>query len=318
MTRLSIIIVTWNGKEYVRECLDSLRSQLNDPETEVIVVDNASTDGAPELIEAIYPSVRLIRNASNLGFARANNVGIRNSSGEFLCLVNSDVRILDGCIEKLLARMADNPHVGMCGPKMLDANGCAQRSYMGAPSLWNHFCRCVALDVLFPHSRVFGGFLMPYFNRDRIADVDVLNGWFWMIRRSALDEVGLLDEEFFMYGEDIDWCKRFHNAEWRVVYCPDVESIHYGGASSAKAPVRFYIERQRANFQYWKKHHGRLSQLAYYAIECVDQAVRVMGYLPVLLAPNVNRAETSFKIRRSWFCMLWMLGIRGREGAKTQ
>ena len=184
MIQLSIIIVTWNAKKYVAECLDSLQAFSNNPNAEIIVVDNASTDGTPELVRDSYPGVTLIRNEGNLGFAKGNNVGIRRSTGEYVLLINSDVHVLDHCIEQIVEYMKQNPQVGLLGPKMLGADRKSYRSYMGAPTLWRAFCRALALDVVFPNSRIFGGFLMPYFKRDQVAEVDVLNGWFWAARRA--------------------------------------------------------------------------------------------------------------------------------------
>src|SRR5580700_3233473 len=135
MIRISIVIVTWNGKRYAAECLDSLQAYINDPSVEVIVVDNASTDGTPELVRDSYPGVILIRNEKNLGFAKGNNVGIQRSTGEHVCLINSDVRVHDGCIERLVDYMEQNPRIGLLGPKMMGADGKAYRSYMGAPTL---------------------------------------------------------------------------------------------------------------------------------------------------------------------------------------
>ena len=317
MITLSIVIVTWNAKRYVAECLDSLQSYIDDPSVEIFVVDNASTDGTPELVRDSYPGVTLIRNEENLGFAKANNIGIRRTTGEYVLLINSDVHVLDGCIEQLLEYMKQDPRVGLLGPKMLGADGNSYRSYMGAPTVWRFFCRALALDVLFPNSKVFGGFLMPYFKRDHIAEVDVLNGWFWATRREALNQVGLLDESFFMYGEDIDWCKRFREAGWKVIYFPKAESIHYGGASSSKAPIRFYIEMQKANYQYWKKHYGRASQIAYLLTTWIQQAVRLAGYAPLLFAGK-RRSEASFKARQSMACLCWIMGFRYRSGGDVR
>jgi GT2 family glycosyltransferase len=317
MIQTSIVIVTWNAKKYVAECLDSLQPCINDPEAEVIVVDNASTDGTPELVRDSYPGVTLIRNEENLGFAKANNIGIRISTGEYVCLINSDVHVLDGCVEKVVAYMKQEPRIGLLGPKMLGADRKANRSYMGAPTLWRCFCRALALDVLFPNSKLFGGFLMPYLKRDRIAEVDVLNGWFWVTRREALNQVGLLDEMFFMYGEDIDWCIRFRKAGWKVVYFPDAESIHYGGASSSKAPLRFYIEMQKANYQYWKKHYGRASQVTYLFLIWIEQAMRLAGHTLMRLVGKKN-PDASYKAQRSMACMCWIMGFRYRSGGDAR
>lgn len=318
MKALSIVIVTWNCKRFTEECLESLRAYRQDPQAEIIVVDNASWDGTPELVRDSYPEVILIHNEDNLGFAKANNIAIRKSSGKYVCLINPDVRVLDGCIEKMRAYMEANPRIGLLGPQMLGVDGKSYRSYMGAPTLWRIFCRALALDVLFPQSKLFGGFLMPYFRQNRIADVEVLNGWFLMTRREALNEVGLLDETLFMYGDDLDWSKRFRDAGWRVVYFPEAESLHYGGGATARALVRFSVEMQRANFQYWRKNYRRASQFVYLAIVWIHQAVRLVGYSLLFLATKSKRAEAAFKVKRSLACMRWVMGLGSRSGAEAQ
>jgi GT2 family glycosyltransferase len=316
MKQLSIVIVAWNCKEFLRECLDSLAAYRHDPETEIIIVDNASRDGTLELVCDCYPEASLIQSDENLGFPRGTNVGLRRSSGKYVCLVNPDVRVLDGCIQRMLDYMKENPRVGLLGPQMLCADGTAGRSYMGAPTLWNLFCRALALDTVFPNSKLFGGFLMLYLDRSRISEVDILNGWFWMTRREALDEVGFLDESLFMYADDLDWSKRFRAKGWRVVYFPEAESIHFGGGTTARAPVRFSVEMQRANFQYWKKNYGPVSQVAYLAIMSLHQIVRLVGYSALWLCPQANREEAGFKLKRSFACLQWVLGI-GRHGRVT-
>jgi GT2 family glycosyltransferase len=311
MKSVSIVIVTWNCKKYLKECLDSLAEQRREPQTEIIIVDNASTDGSPELVRDSYPEVTLIRSSENLGFTKGNNVGIRKCSGEYVLLINPDVNVLDGCIHKMLDYMEKNPRIGLLGPRMLGADGKSDRSYMGAPTLWNLFCRALALDALFPKSKLFGGFLMFYFDRSRIAEVDILNGWFWATRREALDEVGLLDENLFMYGDDLDWSKRFRDAGWKVVYFPEAEAIHYGGGTTARAPLRFAVEMQKANFQYWQKNYGKVSQFAYRSIIALHQLIRMIAYSLLFLNPMTNREDAGAKLRRSRACFQWAIGYRG-------
>ena len=309
MKSLSIVIVTWNCKKFTEECLESLRTYRQDPQAEIIVVDNASWDGTPELVRDAYPEVMLIRNDHNLGFAKGNNVGIRKSNGKYVFLINPDVQVLDGCIEKMLAYMAENPRIGLLGPRMLGVDGKACRSYMGTPTLWRLFCRALALDVLFPKSKLLGGFLMPYFDGDRIAEVDILNGWFWVTRREALNEVGVLDESLFMYGDDLDWCKRYREAGWKIVFFPEAESIHYGGGSSSKAPVWFSVEMQRANLQYWQKNFGRASQVMFLGIVWIHQAIRLTGNLLLFVGSRAKRPEAAGKIKKSLACLRWAMGF---------
>jgi hypothetical protein len=222
-------------------------------------------------------------------------------------------------MEKMHAYMEKNPGIGLLGPKMLDADGNPARSYMGAPTLWRLFCRALALDVVFPN-KAFSSYLMPYFDHNRNTEVDILNGWFWMTRRNALKTVGLLDETFFMYAEDLDWSKRFRDSGWKVVYFSEAESIHYGGGASSNAPVRFSVEMQKANFQYWQKNYGPVSQMAYLAIVALHQIVRFSGLSLVLFIQRAHRKDNWLKIKRSLACLRWALGstkVRAQRLAST-
>lgn len=305
---LSVVIVSWNAKEFVNECLKSLIGQYSYGSVEVIVVDNASSDGTPELVREQFPEVKLLRNPQNLGFAKANNMGVSVSRGKYICLVNSDVTMRDGCLRKMFQYMEQNPSIGMLGPAMLGADGRVRRSCMRIPTLWNSLCYALGLDLVLKGFQTFSGFLMRDFQHDEIRDVEVLNGWFWMVRRQALAEVGGLDERFFMYSEDIDWCKRFHSAGWRVVFYPDAQAVHYGGASSASLPLHFHLELQHARLQYWEKHHGRTSRRLYVFILLLEQLVRLVGHASQFVRKSA-RPQSAFKLERSIASLRWLLGM---------
>jgi len=303
---VSVVIVVWNAKKYVIECLDSLREHCGSICDEVIVVDNASADGTPDLVAEMFPEFRLIRNSENLGFARANNIGIAQTSGEYVCLVNSDVKFTDDCLSPMLRFLTENPKVGMLGPKMLATDGEVRRSTMRFPTVWNQFCRALGLDIVFKKSRLFGGLLMSDFDHKTTTAVEVLNGWFVVVRRSALDRVGLLDPQFFMYAEDLDWCYRFHQAGEKVVFFADSGAIHYGGASSSSAPLRFYLEMSRANWQYWQKHRGLLAQMAFLASSGTYHLVRLLGSAGIYFLSPSRRNENRARLRRSIVCLQWV------------
>ena len=306
---VSIIIVSWNAQKYLMQCLASLFSERCDYPLEVIVVDTASSDGSPELVAKDYPQVQLIRNKENLGFAKANNIGIAASTGKYLCLVNSDVKVLPHCLNRLVDYAETHPDVGMVGPRIIGGDGKLQRSCRGFPTLWNMFCRALALDSLFPGAKVFTGYSLFHWPQDTSRDVDVLSGCFWLTRRTALDGVGLLDEAFFMYGEDVDWCKRFWKHGWKLAFVCSAEAIHYGGASSANAPVRFFIERHRADLQYWQKHHSRPAVACYFALTCLHLLLRLAGYLVALLFRRSSREKYRYKVNRSLAALKWMLSV---------
>jgi GT2 family glycosyltransferase len=272
---ISVVILSWNDKRYLEECLASLSQAPTSRSTEIIVVDNASTDGSPELVKAAFPAVKLIKNPENLGFSNGNNVGIRASAGKYICLLNSDIKVLGGCLDTLADYMDHHPDIGMIGPKILNSDMTHQSSCRRFPTLWNNWCEVSALARAFPASRLFSGEHMFYFKGDRRAEVDVLVGCFWMVRRAAVDEFGLLDDGFFMFAEDLDWCKRCWRAGWRVVFLPAAQAIHYrGGSSTKKDAVWLAVTQQRSVLRYWKKHHGVLGWLAMSCLVLVHRSLR--------------------------------------------
>jgi GT2 family glycosyltransferase len=313
---LSIVIVTWNNAGIISDCLRSLKSFDADPEVEIIVVDNASGDGTPDLIEHEFSYVRLVRQDRNCGFAGGNNTGIRLSRGRYLCLVNSDVVIPTGCVEKLLRYIQDQPDIGMLGPKMILSNGSVGRSCLQFPTVVGWLWRALALDDMFKHSQRFGAYLMTYFQYDRTIDVDILTGWFWILRRQAIDEVGLLDEGFFMYGEDMDWCKRFKNAGWRTVFYSDAAAFHHCGASSSKAPSRLYVEKTRAGLKYCRRHHSRFALIGFWFVASLHELVRIAGY-SVVLVFSPARSDSTLKIQRSVACLRWLLWHRAMPASES-
>lgn len=305
---VSAIVVTWNAKRYALECLASLHQNTGALAVEVIVVDNNSTDGTPDEIQRQFPGVTLINNNANLGFAKANNIGLAAARGRYLSLVNSDVVVPPGCLENMVSFMDHNAGIGMLGPKMLAPNGKVGQSVMRLPTVWNTLCCSLGLHLLFPNSKLFGSFLMSSYPYDSVDDVEVLTGWFWLVRRKAVEEVGGLDERFFMYGEDIDWSYRFRKANWRVVFYPASEALHYGAVSSAQAPTRFYVEMRRANLQYFAKHHGYLGALGYKTAVLVHELVRIAGHGLLYCCRASRRPLASFAIDRSISSLRWLAG----------
>jgi GT2 family glycosyltransferase len=303
---ISIVIVTWNGKHFAQECLASLRGLRTPLTLETIVVDNASTDGTPEAIRKEFPEVRLLCNSENLGFAKANNIGIKACFGRYIALINSDVVVPQGCLERMVTFLDQNPGIGLLGPKMITPTGGIGQSVNRLPTLWNYFCCAAGLHRIAPESKWLGGFEMPSYPHDKTEDVEVLTGWFWMSPRRAVEEVGGLDERFFMYGEDIDWSYRFRKAGWRVVFYADAEALHYGGASSGRAPIRFYIEMVRANLQYFDKHHGRIGHYGFLMATAIRDTLRICANCILYCIRPGKRDDYAFKMKRSLACLRWV------------
>jgi GT2 family glycosyltransferase len=167
-------------------------------------------------------------------------------------------------------------------------------------------CRALALDTIFHRSKLFTGYSLSYWPQDSTRPVDILSGCFWLIRRETLSRVGLLDEAFFMYGEDMDWSKRFWLGGSSLVFVSQAEAIHFGGASSSNSPVRFYIEMQRADLQYWKKHHSRAATAGYFLVSCLHLLLRMMGYSLAFLFRKGARQNYRYKVKRSFACLKWL------------
>jgi len=307
MITLSNIIVSWNAKEYLDECLQSIDENAPHFKYETIVVDNASTDGAPDLVAEKYPHVHLIRNTENLGFAKANNIGIEKSEAKYVCLINSDAVVLKDCLDLMCRYMDEHPEIGVLGPKVLNRDGSLQPTCREFPTFWKNICHAMALNKLFPKSSLFGGYTMMDWSHDTVREVDFLSGCFMMVRRSAIEQVGMLDDNFFFYAEDKDWCKRFWKAGWKVVYFPQAKAIHYLYGSSDKDPVKLYIQQTKANLQYYSKHHNFISKMGFIVSNILHQIIRVFGYSVLYLIKSGGREIVFLKIKRSCSCLIWLL-----------
>lgn len=309
MYDISIVIVSWNARQHLLNCLKSIRDTAENLSIEIIVVDNASADGSPETVVRQFPNVHLIRNDDNLGFAKGNNIGIRRSKGRYMCLINSDVIVQANCLEEMLSFMDDHPRIGMMGPRLSFPDGRFQASCRRLPTLWASFIQAFGLHMLFPRSGWFPEAFMTRNEHTRVRDVEVLSGAFWMVRREALDQVGGLDERFFLYGEDKDWCKRFADADWRIVYYPRVAAVHVGAGSSTSDPTRFSLEQHKAQFIYWRKHKGRFGQASYTVVALLHNTLRLLSWGVLYVGRASDRDNVALKIRRSVVCLRWLLHI---------
>ena len=311
MKTITVIIVNWNTKNYLRNCLNSIYKTEIARIRETIVVDNASKDGSVEMVMKDFPKVSLIRSKQNLGFARANNLAMQRASGDIFALINSDVIVHPGCIEKLSLFFDQNENVGMVGPKVFGGDGQLQLTCRRLPHVWNTLCRTLALDRIFPFWSLFSGYEVPREKHDRFLEVEVLSGCFCAVRKKAVDQVGGLDAQFFFYGEDIDWCKRFREAGWKLKYVPEATSTHFGGVSTAKAPLKFSIEILRATLKYWKKHHGLIGLIACYILIVAHHGLRLMIRCVKTIVDYKNTVDNRRKIKEDFVCLRWLL--RGKE-----
>lgn len=262
--KISIVIVNYKVKYFLEQCLLSVRKATLNIESEVFVVDNDSQDDSLEYLKPLFPEVHFIANSENVGFARANNQAIRFSKGEYILLLNPDTLLGEGVLERVLDFMVTHPDAGGAGVKMIDAKGrFLPESKRSMPTPWVSFCKIFGLSALFPTSRIFGKYSLGYLDENQVHLIDVMAGAFMMLRREALNKAGLLDEDFFMYGEDIDLSYRITRAGYHNYYLPE-KILHYKGESTPKHTIRYVKIFYEAMDIFFKKHNPHTSFL--YAI----------------------------------------------------
>lgn len=259
MFDLSIIIVNWNTRDLLRQCLGSVYNTIPGLAFEVWVVDNASTDGSAGMVREAFAGVRLIENNENLGFARANNQALAACTGRYALLLNSDAFLGAGAAEALVQALEADPRGGIAGARLVCPDGRAQRSYGRLPSLIGEVGSLLGLDK-WKQGRGGKG------EGRRVKEVGMVNGACILVRRAMLDEIGLLDERFFMFSEEVDLCKRASIAGWKVVHVAGAKVVHVGGGSSGLTSRRV-LQLYRSKLQYFHKHHGdRLSRTLFIAM----------------------------------------------------
>lgn len=256
--KLSVIIVNYNVEHFLEQCLLSLRKATRSLECEIIVVDNNSVDGSLLMLRERFPEVKLIANTENTGFSKANNQGILASKGEYVLLLNPDTVVEESTLEKCVAFMENTPDSGGLGVKMLDGKGnFLPESKRGLPTPAVAFYKIFGLSRIFPRSKTFGRYHLGFLDADKTHEVEVLSGAFMMLRRKALDKVGLLDEDFFMYGEDIDLSYRLIKGGYKNYYFPETRIIHYKGESTKKGTVNYVFVFYNAMIIFARKHFSQ-------------------------------------------------------------
>ena len=253
---LSVIVVNFHTKDKLRGCLRSVFASKTNFSYEIRVVDNASSDGSGEMVKAEFPRVNLIENKENVGFAKANNQALRQAQGRYFLLLNSDVEVSGDSFDKMLSYMDNNSMVGASGCRVLKADGTLDKACRRSfPHPVNSFFRLTGLSFLFPRSRTVSSYNLTYLPEDQVAEVDSVMGAFLLIRSDVVDRIGLLDEQFFMYGEDLDWCFRVKAAGYKVMYVPVTNVVHHKGSSSRKLPQKALYEFHRAMQIFYDKHY---------------------------------------------------------------
>ena len=297
MLDVSIIIVNWNTRDILRDCLNSIAAQAGAVSSETIVVDNASSDGSVEMIKADFPWVHLIANQENRGFAAANNQALDLAQGRYLLLLNSDTVVLDRAIEKTVTFADSRPSAAVVGCLVLNADRTVQNTCFMFHSILNDLLEALFLNQLFPRSRFFGRAEMTWWSRDDVRQVDVVSGCFMLVRRAAYEQVGPMDEGFFMYAEEADWCYRFHRAGWQNIFTPHAEIIHLHGASSAQRRPEMTLQLRGSCLRYYRKHHGPLI----YGLGCIMVALFFALRIPIWLFKSLlSSGQRRYCLQRAW------------------
>jgi GT2 family glycosyltransferase len=253
-SELSIIIVSWNVRDLLRRCLMSLVNT----NAEIIVVDSASVDGSADMVRAEFPHVQLIASTENLGYSKGNNVGLKAAQGRYLFVLNPDTEVATDAVPQMVTYMDAHPDVGVLGPQLRLADGSIQSSRRRFPTLATGFFESTWFQSLAPRS-VLARYYVQEIPDTQIAEVDWLVGAALLVRREAYARVGGFDENFFMYSEELDWCRRIKAAGWRVVYWPQAVVTHYEGRSSEQVPAATHIRFNTSKIRYFRKYHGNFT-----------------------------------------------------------
>jgi len=279
---LAVSIVSYRTPDLLWRCLSELEGQRQELELQVIVVDNASDDGSVELVEHEFPRVRVLRNRTNVGFGAAHNQALRQADARYFLVLNSDAAPGRGALPTLVAYLDANPGVAVVGPKLRYPDGTVQPSRRRFPTVPTFFFESTQLQRVWPDNAILRRYYVADRDDDTEQDVDWLVGACLCVRARAAAEVGLFDERFFMYSEEIDWCRRFRQAGWRVVYLPFAEVMHQEGASSGLDLAHRDRQFQKSKLQYAAKWHGvrvaralRSYLVLEYAMRGVEEAVKL-------------------------------------------
>jgi GT2 family glycosyltransferase len=271
MKKLSIVIVNWNTREYLRKCLESVFRYAGNLDYQLIVIDNHSQDSSQELLSSLRllnDKIEVVLNKKNLGFAKAVNSGLRRAKGEYILLLNPDTQIKETTLEKSIKFMDDHSHCGVMGGKILNPDGSIQPSIRKFPTFLSQLFILLKLHH-FTKNQSLKEYFSYNFDYSRTQEVDQVMGAFFLIRKSILEIIGYFDERFYLWFEEVDFCRRAKNANWRIFYYPEAEIVHTGGASfSQKISIRNQWQFNKSLLYYFKKHSGHLKHflLAVFAL----------------------------------------------------
>jgi hypothetical protein len=306
MVTLSIIIINWNTKDLLKNCLESISEYTSNLDYEILVVDNASSDDSVEMIEKEFPQVRLIKNEEDFGFARANNQAIKESKGRYILLLNPDTQILNnGALEKMIGFMENNKKVGILGPKTVAKDGSLQISCYRFDSL----STLLSTNVFF--NKLGKGNTYKKFDFNQTKKVDMIMGGCLLTKREVIEDIGLLDENFFLCSEDADWCLRAKKKGWEVVYYPTVEIIHIGAANyekmSKEEREEFDREAYKSRIKFFKKHFSKVEAKVMSALLFIGALLRLIILFFLIYFNLKPTPENKKRLHRYWAVFKWYL-----------
>lgn len=282
---LSIVIVSWNTRDLLAKCLASIYKYPFSGAFEVLVVDNASIDGSAEMVRHDYPKVSLFANTDNVGFAKANNQAIRHCTGNYILLLNPDTELKADALDQLVAFMEQTPRAGAAGSQLLNPDGTVQVSCHPELTLGREIWRLLHLDQVVP----LAVYRQERWETDRAREVDIIQGASLILRKSALDQVGWLDEDYFIYTEEVDLCYRMKKAGWKLYWVPQSRVIHYGGQSTQQVPRQMFLRLYQSRVLYFRKNHGRLTAASYKALLFLVAMIRLLFSPTVILSQPSKR-----------------------------
>jgi GT2 family glycosyltransferase len=278
---ISVITVSWNTRDLLRTCLQSLLKEVDGIDAEVFLVDNDSADQSAEMVEKEFPQIRLIANDTNRGFAAANNQALTLATGEFILLLNPDTVVHPGAIKTLLGFMQTHARAGIVAPQLLESNGAVQRSCRQFPTFLGMLYELLGLSKLFPDQEKFRQYKMLDWNHDDERQVDQPEGACLLLRRQVIEEVGVLDEGFFMLFEEVDWCYRIKEKGWQIWFTPSAQVTHHYGQSIKQVKTKMILSSHRGLYRFWHKHYRGnrwyLDGIAYSGLMILAY-MRIVGY----------------------------------------
>jgi GT2 family glycosyltransferase len=303
--QISVVIISWNTRELLFKCLKSLFADLATSgidKYEVLVVDNASGDGTCSMVREHFPDTHLLENTQNAGFARANNQAIRQSTGSYVLLLNPDTQVIPGAMATLVRFLETHPEVGAVGPRVLNPDGTLQESCHPLPTLAREVWRLFHLDSL----RSFAQYPMHSWDVENARGVDALLGACLLVRREVLAQTGLLDEDYFIYSEEVDLCYRISKASWLMYWVPQAQIIHYGGQSTQQVAASMFLRLYQGKVIYFRKNHGTLAS-RYYKLVLIAAGVTRLALSPLALLEHAQRRKHHLALTRSYWRLLTAL-----------